>query len=224
MFKAIIIGATGATGRQLLKKLLDNNKCDQIITIGRKSSLNNQRHSKLKDIILPDLKNLSSTKQLWLGNDVFFNCIGTTRKIAGSAKEFFNVEVGISSEAAKMAFKAKIPHVSLISAAGVDANIWAKEWIHPLFYMKTMGKKENTILKDYTFQNITIFKPGMLLRLQKKQSWIENFLESIGSGLRVDLLADAMILNAEKLKLDSNQKSINFFKGNKEIKEYLDNI
>ena len=90
--------------------------------------------------------------------------------------------------------------------------------------MKTMGKKENTILKDYTFQNITIFKPGMLLRLQKKQSWIENFLESIGSGLRVDLLADAMILNAEKLKLDSNQKSINFFKGNKEIKEYLDNI
>lgn len=224
MFKAIIIGATGATGRQLLKKLLDNNKCDQIITIGRKSSLNNQRHSKLKDIILPDLKNLSSTKQFWSGNDVFFNCIGTTRKIAGSAKEFFNVEVGISSEAAKMAFKAKIPHVSLISAAGVDANIWAKEWIHPLFYMKTMGKKENTILKDYTFQNITIFKPGMLLRLQKKQSWIENFLESIGSGLRVDLLADAMILNAEKLKLDSNQKSINFFKGNKEIKEYLDNI
>lgn len=224
MFKAIIIGATGATGRQLLKKLLDNNKCDQIITIGRKSSLNNQRHSKLKDIILPDLKNLSSTKQLWSGNDVFFNCIGTTRKIAGSAKEFFNVEVGISSEAAKMAFKAKIPHVSLISAAGVDANIWAKEWIHPLFYMKTMGKKENTILKDYTFQNITIFKPGMLLRLQKKQSWIENFLESIGSGLRVDLLADAMMLNAEKLKLDSNQKSINFFKGNKEIKEYLDNI
>jgi oxidoreductase len=224
MFKAIIIGATGATGRQLLKKLLDNNKCDQIITIGRKSSLNNQRHSKLKDIILPDLKNLSSTKQLWSGNDVFFNCIGTTRKIAGSAKEFFNVEVGISSEAAKMAFKARIPHVSLISAAGVDANIWAKEWIHPLFYMRTMGKKENTILKDYTFQNITIFKPGMLLRLQKKQSWIENFLESIGSGLRVDLLADAMMLNAEKLKLDSNQKSINFFKGNKEIKEYLDNI
>lgn len=224
MFKAIIIGATGATGRQLLKKLLDNNKCDQIITIGRKSSLNNQRHSKLKDIILPDLKNLSSTKQFWSGNDVFFNCIGTTRKIAGSAKEFFNVEVGISSEAAKMAFKARIPHVSLISAAGVDANIWAKEWIHPLFYMKTMGKKENTILKDYTFQNITIFKPGMLLRLQKKQSWIENFLESIGSGLRVDLLADAMMLNAEKLKLDSNQKSINFFKGNKEIKEYLDNI
>ena len=29
-----------------------------------------------------------------------------------------------------------------------------------------------------------------------------------------------MMLNAEKLKLDSNQKSINFFKGNKEIKEY----
>ncbi len=224
MFKAIMIGGTGATGRHLLKNLLNNNKCDQITTIGRKSSFNNQEHSKLKDIIVSDLMNLSSTKEFWKMNDVFFNCIGTTRAIAGSAKEFFNVEVGISSEAARMASEAGIPHVSLISAAGVDADIWAKEWIHPLFYMKTMGEKEQTILKGYTFQNVSIFKPGMLLRLQKKQTWIENFLESIGSGLRVDILAAAMISNAEKIKIDSNQKSVNFFEGNKVIKEYLDNI
>ena len=50
MFKAIMIGGTGATGRQLLKNLLNNNKCDQITTIGRNSSFNNQEHSKLKDI------------------------------------------------------------------------------------------------------------------------------------------------------------------------------
>lgn len=224
MFKAIIIGGTGATGSQLLEKLLEKNEWDQITTIGRKSSFNNQEHSKLRDIIAPDLTNLSSTKEFWLGNDVFFNCIGTTRKIAGSAKEFFNVEVGISSEASKMASAAKIPHVSLISAAGVDENIWAKEWIHPLFYMKTMGKKEQTVLSDDTFQNISIFKPGMLLRLQKKQTWIENLFEFTGSGLRVDFLAEAMIKNAEKIKIDSYQKSVNFFEGNKVIKQYLDNV
>ena len=62
----------------------------------------------------------------------------------------------------------------------------------------------------------------MLLRLQKKQTWIENVLEAIGSGLRVDILAEAMMLNAEKIKIDSIQKSVNFFKGNKVIRDYLD--
>jgi hypothetical protein len=223
MFKAIMIGGTGATGSQLLKKLLANNKCDEVTTIGRKSSFDIQKHSKLKNVIIPDLLDLSSTTRSWVGKDVFFNCIGTTRSIAGSAKEFHNVEVGISSAAAKMAYKARIPHISLISSAGADADTWAKEWIHPLFYVKTMGQKEQTILLEYTFENVSIFKPGMLLRLQKKQTWIENLLEPLGLGLRVDTLASAMVLNAEKIKIDSKSKPVKFFKGNKVIKEYLDN-
>lgn len=224
MFKAIIIGSSGATGSQLFKKLLLNENCDFITTIGRKSSLNGKRNDKVRDLIIPDLLDLSSTKEFWPGNDVFFNCIGTTRAIAGSAQEFVNVEVGISNKAAKMAHKAEIPHATLISAAGVNPNIWAKEWIHPLFYMKTIGQKEQSILQNYTFKYTSIFKPGMLLRLQKKQTWFENFSDLAGTGLRVDILASAMMVNAEKIKKNYKEKSINYFTGNNEIKKTLQNM
>ena len=221
MFKAIIIGATGATGSQLLKKLLNDQSCELVTTVGRRSSLSGKKNDKLRDVVIPSMSNLSSTEKYWLDNDVFFNCIGTTRSLAGSASNFVDIEVGISNQAAAMAHKAEINHASLISAKGANQNIWAKTWLHPLFYMKTIGQKEQSVLTNFSFLNVSIFRPGMLLRLQDKQTWLENFSESRGSGLRVDILASSMIYNAVKNKLDPVGKSTKFFVGNDEIKRSL---
>ncbi|HJM46916.1 MAG TPA: NAD(P)H-binding protein, partial [Candidatus Marinimicrobia bacterium] len=207
MFKAIIIGSTGATGKQLLNQLLQNQNCELVTSIGRKPVLDGAKNDKLVDIVVESLSDLSSTEKSWEGNDVFFNCIGTTRQRAGGAKEFIHIEAGISNEAAKMASNAKIHHASLVSAKGANHTTWAKDWIHPLLYMRTMGQKEQTILSNFSFNHVSIFKPGMLIRLQGKQTWFESFSESRGFGLRVDTLASAMIRNAEQVKLGSVEKS-----------------
>ncbi|MBT4828500.1 MAG: NAD(P)H-binding protein [Candidatus Marinimicrobia bacterium] len=217
MFKAIIIGGTGATGRQLLNQLMQNQNCELVTSIGRKPVLDGAKNDKLVDIVVESLANLSSTEKSWEGNDVFFNCIGTTRQRAGGAKEFIHIEAGISNEAAKMASNAKIHHASLVSAKGANHTTWAKDWIHPLLYMRTMGQKEQTILSNFSFNHVSIFKPGMLIRLQGKQTWFESFSESKGFGLRVDTLASAMIRNAEQVKLGSVEKSPQFFIGNDDI-------
>jgi nucleoside-diphosphate-sugar epimerase len=217
MFKAIIIGATGATGKQLLNQLIQNENCELVTSIGRKPVLDGDKNDKLVDIVVESLSNLSSTEKSWEGNDVFFNCIGTTRQRAGGAKEFIHIEAGISNEAAKMASNAKIHHASLVSAKGANHTTWAKDWIHPLLYMRTMGQKEQTILSNFSFNHVSIFKPGMLIRLQGKQTWFESFSESKGFGLRVDTLASAMIRNAEQVKLGSVEKSPQFFIGNDDI-------
>ena len=217
MFKAIIIGATGATGKQLLNQLMQNQNCELVTSIGRKPVLDGAKNNKLVDIVVESLANLSSTEKSWEGNDVFFNCIGTTRQRAGGAKEFIHIEAGISNEAAKMASNAKIHHASLVSAKGANHTTWAKDWIHPLLYMRTMGQKEQTILSNFTFNHVSVFKPGMLIRLQGKQTWFESFSESKGFGLRVDTLASAMIRNAEQVKLGSVEKSPQFFIGNDDI-------
>ncbi|MDP6168202.1 MAG: NAD-dependent epimerase/dehydratase family protein, partial [Candidatus Marinimicrobia bacterium] len=102
MFKALVIGGTGATGKQLLNQLLKNQNCELVTSIGRKPVLGGTKNDKLVDIVVESLADLSSTEKCWDGNDVFFNCIGTTRQRAGGAKEFIHIEAGISNEAAKM--------------------------------------------------------------------------------------------------------------------------
>ena len=221
MFKAIIIGGTGATGKQLLIQLIRNQNCELVTSIGRRPVLDGEKNDKLVDIVVKSLFKLSSTEKYWKDNDVFFNCIGTTRQRAGGPKEFINVESGISNEAAKMAENAKIPHASLISAKGANHKIWAKDWIHPLLYMKTIGQKEQTIISKFSFNRVSIFKPGMLIRLMDKQTWFGHFSESKGFGLRVDILASAMIHDAERVKLGLVEKSPQFFIGNSHIKVSL---
>ncbi len=221
MFKAIIIGGTGATGKQLLNQLIRDKNCELITSIGRRPVLDGEKNDKLVDIVVESLFELVSTEKYWNDNDVFFNCIGTTRQRAGGSKEFINIEFGISNEAAKMAANAKIPHASLISAKGANHKIWAKDWIHPLLYMKTIGQKEQTIISNFSFNSVSIFKPGMLIRLQGKQTRFEEFIELKGFGLRVDILASAMIHDAERVNLGLVKESPQYFIGNNLIKSSL---
>jgi hypothetical protein len=115
-----------------------------------------------------------------------------------------------------MANQAGISHVSLISAGGANPDAWAKKWIHPLFYIKTIGQKELTITKNFSFTKTSIFRPGMLLRLQGKKNFFEYLARSTGTGLSVDILASAMIRDAEKV-LEIDKKYSNIFIGNKNI-------
>jgi len=220
---AIIIGGTGATGQRLINQLLNNDNYRKVTSIGRKSVLDGDTHDKLIDVVVDSLFDLSNTKKYWNNNDVFFNCIGTTRKRAGGAKEFVNIEYGISNEASKMASQANIPHASLVSAKGANHDIWATNWIHPLLYMKTMGQKEQTIISDYTFNTASIFKPGMLIRFPENKTFFERIFESKGSGLNVDILASAMILDVENVKSTSIKDSKRFFIGNDSIKNITKN-
>jgi oxidoreductase len=222
MFKAIVIGGTGATGKHLINQLIRNNNCELVTSIGRRPVLDGKKNDKLVDVVLDSLFELSSTENYWKNNDVFFNCIGTTRKRAGGAKDFINIELGIANEAAKVAANTKIPHASLISAKGANHKIWAKNWIHTLLYLKTLGQKEQSIISKFSFNNVSIFKPGMLIRLKGKKTWFEDFSEKKGHGLRVDTLASAMIYDAERVNLGLVEKPHQFFIGNIHIKNSLE--
>ena len=221
--KAIVIGGTGATGRQLIRQLLKSDKWEQITSIGRKPVLDGGKNDKLQDIVLESLFDLSSTDELWKGHDVFFNCIGTTRKRAGSAKEFIKVEAGISIEAAKIASHAKISHASIISASGANHNQWAKDWIHPLLYIRTIGQKEQTVITNQ-FNRVSIFRPGMLIRLVDNETWIERIMKSKGLGLRVDDLASAMIYDAENKNKSSEEYSSVAYLSNENIKALIKSL
>ena len=219
--KAIIIGATGATGKKLLRKLLDSDRWDGVTTVTRRPVLGGEGHNKLYEVTIDSFNDLSSTKDDWNGHDVFFNCIGTTRGKAGSAKAFVDIEYGISLKAAELASSAGIQNASVISAGGANAEQWAPEWIHPLLYTKTIGQKEQTLTKHFSFKNVTIFRPGMLIRYYNNESALQRFFSSTNLGLPVSLLASAMIRDAESISLNSDKKDPFIYTGNSCIKSSI---
>ena len=217
MKKAVVIGGTGATGRQLVQQLISSVDFQKVTTIGRRPVLNGNGHEKLNDVVINSMSQLHETKDLWNGNDVFFNCIGTTRKKAGGARQFVDIELGISRLAARMASEAKIPQASVISASGANHKAWAVDWIHPLLYTKTIGQKEQTVITENKFKRVSIFRPGMLIRMMNGGQWYDSLIKTMGIGLRVDILSQAMIVDALVSWEGNYSKEINYIEGNHAI-------
>jgi oxidoreductase len=219
--RGIIIGATGATGSKLVKLLLDSDRWEKVTTISRRPVLEGDSHKKLNEVIVNSFDQLDQTFDNWIGHDSFFNCIGTTRKIAGGAKQFIDIEFGISLKSAELANKAEIPNASVISASGANPNGFSVDWIHPLLYTKTIGMKEETLTKYYNFNNVSIFRPGMLIRDYDESSLLQQFFKDKNLGLPVHLLADAMKRDSDSINAQTKTKEPYAYIGNKCIKSTI---
>ena len=219
--RGIIVGATGATGSKLVKLLLESDKWEKITTISRKPVLEGNSHKKLNEVIIDSFDKLDKTFDHWKGHESFFNCIGTTRKIAGGAKQFVDIEYGISLMSAELANKADIPNASVISASGANPDGFSVDWIHPLLYAKTIGLKEETLTSHYNFNNVSIFRPGMLMRYYDETSSLQQFFNDSNMGLPVSLLASAMKRDSEAILEQSNKTESIVYVGNNCIKSSI---
>ena len=196
--KALVIGATGATGKDLVKQLLQDIDFEQVDIFVRKPT--DIQNEKLKTHVVnfekpEDWKNL-------VNGDVVFSCLGTTLKDAGSKDAQRKVDFDYQYEFAKAAKENDVDDYILVSAYG--ANPKSK-----IFYSKMKGELEEAVKKLH-FNKITIFKPGMLERKDSERtgevlgSRIIKFANTLGlfesqKPLPTDVLAKAMI-NSSKIK------------------------
>tara|TARA_Y100001970_G_C13927092_1_gene696325 strand:- start:164 stop:811 length:648 start_codon:yes stop_codon:yes gene_type:complete len=149
---ALVLGATGATGRELVKLLLEDSNFMQVsIFVRSKIDID---HEKLI-IHKIDFTRLNEYNNLIKG-DILFSALGTTKKEAGGKKEQFLVDYTYQYEFAKMASENGVNHYSLISSIGADKNSF-------FFYPKIKGALESSI-KSLEFNKIHIFQPPSLIR------------------------------------------------------------
>jgi uncharacterized protein YbjT (DUF2867 family) len=189
--KALIIGATGATGKDLVKVLLQDPYYTEIaIFIRRPSGIN---HPKLTEI-LTDFDNLEEVSKSIEG-DVLFSCLGTTLKAAGSKTKQWHIDYEIPLVFADMARKNDVPSIVLLSAYGASAT-------SKVFYSQVEGKLEEAIAA-LEFDQYIIFRPGTLLR-KDTDRWGErisgtllHFLNSFGIIRKFRPLSTSIL--AEKL-------------------------
>jgi uncharacterized protein YbjT (DUF2867 family) len=150
--KAIIIGATGATGKDLVNVLLQNDFYSEIVIFVRRSS--GIVHSKLKEIIT-DFDKSEKVAEFIHGN-VLFSCLGTTVKAAGSKDKQWHIDYDIPLRFAEIAKRNGVSGFVLLSSYGASAS-------SKVFYSQLKGKLEDAIL-NLAFDSYIIFRPGLLER------------------------------------------------------------
>lgn len=196
--KALVIGATGATGKDLVSQLLTDKGYDEVnVFVRRPLAVENP---KLKTHIV-NFDKPEEWKDLVKG-DVAFSCLGTTLKAAGSKEAQRKVDYDYQYNFAKAAKENEVEDYILVSSYG--ANPKSK-----IFYSRMKGELEQSI-KDLHFNKLTILQPGMLARKDSERTGevlggkIIKFANKFGvltqqKPLPTEVLAKAMI-NSSKIK------------------------
>ena len=160
--KGLIIGATGATGKDLLAKLLEDDTYSEVHCFVRKpmSISHPKLHAHVVDF---------DTPEAWadlLHGDVAFSCLGTTLAVAGSKDAQWRVDYDYQYAFAEHCKNNGVPTFVLVSAAGAKAQ-------SKLFYNRMKGALEEAV-KKLNFPRLLIFQPSILIRSNSDRG-AENF-------------------------------------------------
>ena len=150
--KALVIGATGATGKELVNLLLESNDYETVSIFVRRST--GKSHPKLTEHVV-DFSNVNSFQSEITG-DVLFSCLGTTLKDAGSKENQWKIDFDIPADFAAAAKQNNVKSLVLVSSYGASAK-------SSVYYSMMKGKLED-YLQELHFSQYIIFRPGPLIR------------------------------------------------------------
>lgn len=155
--KAIVIGATGAVGKDLVEELLSHREYEKIITFTRRPL--DIKSEKIESYII-DFDRPSDWAHLVKG-DVLFSALGTSLKQAGSKEAQYRIDHDYQLSFAKAARENGVPHVVLVSSLGADRS-------SSIFYLKLKGLIERDV-EALQFPQLSILRPPSLIRKHAKR-------------------------------------------------------
>ncbi|MGZ8829741.1 MAG: epimerase [Thermoanaerobaculia bacterium] len=148
----VLFGATGMVGQGVLRECLLDPHVERVLSIGR--SATGQHHAKLREIVRPDLFDLSTLESELVGFDACFFCLGVSS--AGMAEEGYRrVTYDLTMTAARTLSRLN-PQMTFVyvSGAGTDSTgrgrtMWAR----------VKGQTENDLLR-LPFRAAYMFRPA----------------------------------------------------------------
>jgi len=207
--KALVIGGTGAIGKCLVKELLESPKWSKVTTIGRRKG-NFPENSKLEQIVV-DMDRMEESKDKFIGHDVSFCCLGTTRKDAGSAEAFKKVDLEYVTNFAKLSKDVGIKHFLHVTSYGSNKNSW-------FLYPQTKGQAEENV-NNLHFNTTVVLRPGLLGRGTDSR-FVEKVAAIVAPVMPVEKVARAMRIKAENQLASSIENIQVEILYNKEIFEW----
>ena len=147
---ALIAGATGLVGNELLQELVRGRQYHTISVLSRHEV---ETTSKRVETIIVNYDALNDA-QIPEVDDVFC-CLGTTMSKAGSKEAFRKVDYDYALRVAEITHRRGAQQYLLVSAMGADKSSY-------MFYSQVKGEVEEAIAK-VGFDSFYVFRPSMLL-------------------------------------------------------------
>lgn len=164
---AIVLGATGLTGRLLVNQLIADESYSKIKLFSRRKSYFNS--SKIVEFI-GDVIDLDRFKSDFCA-DVAFCCIGTTAAKTKDRAVYKQIDFGIPVKAAALCKENGIDTFVVVSAIGADAK-------SAIFYNRTKGEMEEAVLKSGV-KNCYIMRPSLIRGTREGKRVLECFATAV---------------------------------------------
>lgn len=171
---AVIIGATGAVGREILTEILSGEYYGRIYILGRSSISKLPEDSRLAKIII-DFDNIDFDMDILENADVFAS-LGTILKISGSKENQRKIDVDYTVNFAKLC-EGKVRSFNVVSAIGAKSN--SKN-----FYNSLKGELEDK-LKEMNLGILRIFQPSLLISRRDDNRFLEELFIKISPLFKV---------------------------------------
>ncbi|WP_257009684.1 NAD-dependent epimerase/dehydratase family protein [Evansella halocellulosilytica] len=152
MKKALIAGATGLIGKQLVRELIAGGYYSEVHILSRKQTSFNDQHV-IEHVI--DYDSLEQYDHLFESIDDVFICLGTTMKKAKTKKQFIKVDYVYPTKIAELSQKAGVKKLLVVSAIGSDRE-------SRFFYNRVKGKLEEALV-ILNLPSLHIFRPSLLI-------------------------------------------------------------
>lgn len=209
--KAIVIGATGAVGRELVDYLLNNENYSKITIIVRRMitrwvDLPEDKKNKLNIIEVDSLDCISNIEQITsllkedTQYDVLFNTLGSR---VGQGKDvFYKVDYTYVVDSCTLCEKFNITHFSNCSAGNADRNSC-------FYYSQVKGQAEDSCLEK-NVNYISIMRPGIITDRDNDPRCIECL---------VGCLCCCWRISSKEIALAMMIDDLDYQKGNKDAKK-----
>ena len=202
----VLLGATGAVGRNVLAEALRSPAFETVTTLGRRKADVADREApsgKLAQHIV-DLEVPASYRPLIDGHTAAICTLGVGQPSKSTREEVWKIEIDYVMGFAAACKEAGIRHFSLMTSVGANARSRS-------YYLRLKGTQEDRV-RALGFERTSLFRPsmlitpenrygamqGVLLTLWPKLDWILAGPLRRFRGIRVDDLGRAIAVNAAR--------------------------
>lgn len=195
--RAVIIGATGATGKVLVRQLLADDDFSFVEIFVRNEW--DIQHPKLICHVV-NFEKIEEWKHLIEG-DVAFSCLGTTLKDAGSKEKQWHIEYDYVIQFAQYCKANGIKSFIVLSSKSASER-------SKIFYLKLKGMIERSILSLH-FDNTIIVRPSSMIRPNSNRKGEKFSIKLLRFLNRIGLYRSYKPVSvfdvAKKMRLESKQ-------------------